>query len=397
MAFELADAATVASPVRPLLPESPDRADSTLPPAVPLMAEFSNFPVSLASPVLPLSPELPVTACGSAMAVELAGPVLPVLVEDDCAHAVPESPDCVHGDCVRLALPPLPPLTLSEAMESPPLILPTPRRLLRPLSRRRALASPARPDLTVPLSPPRPPLPPVTLPLTALATSPVVPETDAAVDWAPELALEFATPAAVASPVRPVFPESPERTEASGLAVPLMPALLAVRLAVAAPVLPESPEPPEVAVGLAFAVERFGLTGELRLIAVMAAILIVPLLSLGNLWGPAVAAGAVGIGLRVAAGTLPSVDTQVALAVAAVLGSVGAAARVARERRMQEQIAVLEHRGAELAEANAAQHEASEVAAAVLAWLKSFSNEESLPAASFAQSATLSLKKDTEP
>jgi len=119
--------------------------------------------------------------------------------------------------------------------------------------------------------------------------------------------------------------------------------------------------------GLAFAVERFGLTGELRLIAVMAAILIVPLLSLGNLWGPAVAAGAVGIGLRVAAGTLPSVDTQVALAVAAVLGSVGAAARVARERRMQQQIAVLEHRGAELAEANAAQHEASEVAAAVLA------------------------------
>src|SRR5216110_1756108 len=95
--------------------------------------------------------------------------------------------------------------------------------------------------------------------------------------------------------------------------------------------------------GLAFAVERFGLTGELRLIAVMAAILIVPLLSLGNLWGPAVAA------------------------VAAVLGSVGAAARVARERKMQEQIAVLEHRGAELAEANAAQHEASEVAAAVLA------------------------------
>src|SRR5207245_2026916 len=119
--------------------------------------------------------------------------------------------------------------------------------------------------------------------------------------------------------------------------------------------------------GLAFAVERFGLTGELRLIAVMAAILIVPLLSLGNLWGPAVAAGAVGIGLWVAAGTLPSVDTQVALAVAAVLGSVGAAARVARERRMQQQIAVLEHRGAELAEANAAQHEASEVAAAVLA------------------------------
>ncbi len=119
--------------------------------------------------------------------------------------------------------------------------------------------------------------------------------------------------------------------------------------------------------GLAFAIERVGLTGELRLMAVMAAILLVPLLSLGNLWGPALAAGAAGIGLRVAAGTLPSVDTQVALAAAAVLGSVGAAARVARERRMREQIAVLEHRGAELAEANAAQHEASEVAAAVLA------------------------------
>src|SRR5256886_15955785 len=74
--------------------------------------------------------------------------------------------------------------------------------------------------------------------------------------------------------------------------------------------------------GLAFAIERVGLTGELRLMAVMAAILLVPLLSLGNLWGPALAAGAAGIGLRVAAATLPSVDTQVALAVAAVLGSV---------------------------------------------------------------------------
>ena len=61
--------------------------------------------------------------------------------------------------------------------------------------------------------------------------------------------------------------------------------------------------------GLAFAIERVGLTGELRLMAVMAAILLVPLLSLGNLWGPALAAGAAGIGLRVAAGTLPSVDT----------------------------------------------------------------------------------------
>ena len=118
---------------------------------------------------------------------------------------------------------------------------------------------------------------------------------------------------------------------------------------------------------LAFAVDRFGLTGELRLIAVMAAILVVPLLSPENLWGPAVAAGAAGIGLRVAAGTLPSVDTQVALAVVAVLASAGAAARVARERRVREQVAVLEQRGAELAEANAAQHEASEIAAAVLA------------------------------
>src|SRR5207249_2034334 len=60
-------------------------------------------------------------------------------------------------------------------------------------------------------------------------------------------------------------------------------------------------------------------------------------------------------------------EQRVRLAAAAVRGSVGAAARVARERRMREQIAVLEHRGAELAEANAAQHEASEVAAAVLA------------------------------
>src|SRR2546427_520666 len=84
------------------------------------------------------------------------------------------------------------------------------------------------------------------------------------------------------------------------------------------------------AFGLAFAVDRFGLTGELRLIAVMAAILVVPLLSLENLWGPAVAAGAAGIGLWAAAGTIPDVDTQVGLGVAAVLASAGAGARTAR-------------------------------------------------------------------
>ena len=78
------------------------------------------------------------TACGSAMAVDDAGPVLPVFVAEDCDHAVPESPDWVHGDSVRLALPPSPPLTFSWAIESPPVIAPTFRRLLRPESFTRA-------------------------------------------------------------------------------------------------------------------------------------------------------------------------------------------------------------------------------------------------------------------
>src|SRR5436190_410341 len=117
---------------------------------------------------VPLSPELPVTACGSAIAVEEAGPVLPVLVDDDCAHEVPESPDWAHGDWVRLASPPFPPLTLREAIESPPLMRPTFRRLLRPERLMRARALPARSDRTVPRSPPSPPLPPSTVPATAL-------------------------------------------------------------------------------------------------------------------------------------------------------------------------------------------------------------------------------------
>src|SRR5439155_26229869 len=61
--------------------------------------------------------------------------------------------------------------------------------------------------------------------------------------------------AAEASPVSPVLPESPDRSAANGVPLPLMPVFSAVSEACTSPVLPESPELPEVAVGLAVAVE----------------------------------------------------------------------------------------------------------------------------------------------
>src|SRR5438270_13942591 len=93
-----------------------------------LMVLFVFLALTLASPVVPVLPESPDTASGSAIAVDVAGPVSPVLVADDCAITVPELPVIAEGDWVRLALPPFPPLAEVEAMESPPLILPTPTR-----------------------------------------------------------------------------------------------------------------------------------------------------------------------------------------------------------------------------------------------------------------------------
>src|SRR5437764_9969057 len=143
-------------------------------------------------------------------------------------------------------------------MESPPTTLPRFTRLLRPVTDWRARASPARPEWTVRWSPPRPPSPPVSLVLTALATSPVVPDAESEWDRAPELATLKAAPAALALPVSPVLPESPLRTAALTLDLPLIPLLEAVRSVWALPVLPESPESPLAATGLASAVELAG-------------------------------------------------------------------------------------------------------------------------------------------
>ena len=89
-------AADVASPVPPESPESPEAASMTglAEPFSPvLMAPI----VALTSPVRPVSPELPDSAAPFESAVELAEPVLPVLVEEDCAIAAPESPETAAG------------------------------------------------------------------------------------------------------------------------------------------------------------------------------------------------------------------------------------------------------------------------------------------------------------
>ena len=143
-------------------------------------------------------------------------------------------------------------------MESPPTTLPRFTRLLRPLTFARERASPALPEWTVRWSPPRPPSPPVTFVLTAFATSPVVPDAESEWDSAPELAMLKAAPATWALPVSPVLPESPLRTAAVMLPVPLIPVLAAVRSPRALPVLPESPESPLAATGLASAVDVAG-------------------------------------------------------------------------------------------------------------------------------------------
>src|SRR5204863_836208 len=138
---------------------------------------FTAPAVTSASPVRPESPELPDTAVGFASAVELASPVLPVLVDDDCAHDVPESPDLASGFWSMSTSPPSPPFAESWAMESPPTAPPPVTRLLRPLTRRRLEALPARDERAVARSPPSPPLPPTAVPATALAAAPVSPDT----------------------------------------------------------------------------------------------------------------------------------------------------------------------------------------------------------------------------
>src|SRR5438105_44073 len=211
---DLAAPAALASPVRPESPESPDSASPCG-----VLADNNDVLLSvtfaLASPVVPVLPELPEMATGLASAVEVAGPVSPVLVADDWAIAAPESPLIAVGDESSSASPPSPPFALTSAMESPPARRPTLTRLPRPVTAILALTSPARPDLALPRNPPTPPLPPIAVPRTVFAASPVSPDLAAAEDWAPELALESAEASTDASPVRPESPDSPASADAS--------------------------------------------------------------------------------------------------------------------------------------------------------------------------------------
>src|SRR5437773_437708 len=150
-------------------------------------------------------------ASGEEAAVDVAGPVSPVFVAEDGALAAPELPDRATGYSLRLAPPPLPPLASTWAMESPPRTLPMSMWELGPLAvMSPVLALPPRPEVASLSSPPRPPWPPMTRPRTLLLTLPVVPDSEVAVDWAPELAFEVAVPSTRASPVRPVAPLLPE-------------------------------------------------------------------------------------------------------------------------------------------------------------------------------------------
>src|SRR5207248_10843432 len=94
------ESATPAAEAFPVAPESPDPA---------------RRPV--ASPVAPDEPEV---ASGVELAAELAEPVLPVLVADDWATAVPESPEMAVGMTVTSTDPPPPPLASATAIEPAP-------------------------------------------------------------------------------------------------------------------------------------------------------------------------------------------------------------------------------------------------------------------------------------
>src|SRR5207237_361544 len=76
--------------------------------------------------------------------------------------------------------------------------------------------------------------------------------------WAPELALEAASPRASAGPVRPESPERPEAARPAAVVEPLRASPAAVASTVAAPVSPVRPESPDVAIGLETAVEEAG-------------------------------------------------------------------------------------------------------------------------------------------
>src|SRR5207302_8389520 len=101
-----------------------------------------------------------------------------------------------------------------------------------------SLALPPSPEVTGATVPPGPPRPAVRRARVLLAASPVSPETDPALDWAPELALESAAPRAEASPVRPESPERPETASPETSTDPLRAELVASIVTRAVPVSP---------------------------------------------------------------------------------------------------------------------------------------------------------------
>src|SRR5207244_189222 len=105
-------------------------------------------------------------------------------------------------------------------------------------------------------TPPLPPAPAVRRAVVRLAASPVVPETESADDWAPELALESADPRAEASPVGPDSPESPELASPARVVLPFRAELAPVRLTRAGPVSPLGPDSPDAAEGSEMALEE---------------------------------------------------------------------------------------------------------------------------------------------
>jgi hypothetical protein len=81
--------------------------------------------------------------------------------------------------------------------------------------------------------------------------APVLPDAALLMALAPELAVLLALPVAIAAPVFPESPESPDLAlPPTATAPPRIPELVAVGFDVAAPVFPVFPEPPDTATGL---------------------------------------------------------------------------------------------------------------------------------------------------
>ncbi len=215
------------------------------------MAKLIAMGLLVAGPVRPVEPEFPVCACGLLTASDQEFPVLPLLVALDCAVAAPEFPDADVGLIATEVDPPTPPLALpTETLEPPTAVA-------APDGARTMLAAGAPGPATGMAKPPEPPLPPTPTARTPLEAFPVRPDADTEVAPAPEFAALTAFPMAVAFPVLPESPESPDDAPPpTTTAVPRMAWLVADGLDVAAPVEPVEPELPEVATGFETAADE---------------------------------------------------------------------------------------------------------------------------------------------